>query len=92
MTWLWDIALHIGTLTSANKVCGEKMKPSKHLFVPLKNGEWLRDSQGRARMYKSQSIALANLKALDYDTMQIFAIDDVLSREEFERIATRESK
>ena len=70
----------------------KEMKPSKYLFVPLKNGEWLRDSQGRARMYKSQSIALANLKALDYDTIQIFAIDDALSREEFERIATRKSK
>lgn len=67
------------------------MKPSKFLFVPLKSGEWLRDSQGKPRMYKSAAMALSNLKNHDYDIMQVFAIDEILSREEFEK-APKEEK
>ena len=29
------------------------LKPSNFLYVPIKNGYWLRDSQGKPRMYKS---------------------------------------
>ena len=60
------------------------MKPIRFLFVPLKNGEWLRDSEGKPRMYKSGALALSNLKNHDYDTMQVFTTDDILTREEFE--------
>lgn len=61
------------------------MKPSKYLFIPFKDGRWLRDSQGKPRIYKSASMALNYLKRRDYDTMQVFAIDDVMSRESFEQ-------
>lgn len=61
------------------------MKPSEYLFVPLKNSKWLRDSQGKPRIYKSSAFARNNLRHLDYDVMQIFAVDDEVSREEFER-------
>ena len=60
------------------------MKPSGYLFFPIKNGKWLRDSQGKPRVYKSKSAALRNLQKTEYDSIQIFVIDDVLSKEEFE--------
>jgi len=62
-----------------------KIKPTDYLFVPLKNGEWLRDSQGKPRMYKSVAMALKNLTNHDYDVMQIFAIDDIVSKADFEK-------
>ena len=68
------------------------MRPSKYLFVPLKNGEWLRDSQGKPRIYKSSAMALSNLRHLDYDIMQIFTIDDEVTREEFEKGVTHDDR
>lgn len=61
------------------------MRPSENLFFPLKNGEWLRDSRGKPRVYKSARTALRNLEHLEYDSIHIYAIDDVLSREDFEK-------
>lgn len=63
------------------------MKPTKYLFFPTKNGEWLRDSQGKPRVYKTVGGALRNPAHLDYDTMQIFECIDKPSREEFEKTA-----
>ena len=62
------------------------LKPSKFLCFPMKNGKWLRDSQGKPRMYKSMSSAMQNLKKQDYDCINIYVVDDEISREEFERI------
>ena len=61
------------------------LKPSKFLYVPIKNGYWLRDSQGKPRMYKSISSAIQNLKKQNYDYIHIYVIDDEVSREEFEK-------
>ena len=63
------------------------MKPSKYLLFPTKNGNWLRDSQGKPRVYKSVSNAVRNLKCFDYDSVQIFALNDVVSKIEFEQFA-----
>lgn len=61
------------------------MMPSRFLYFPVKNGKWLRDSQGKPRVYKSVNVALKNLKKEQYDQVQVYAVDDVLSREEFEK-------
>lgn len=61
------------------------MMPSRFLYFPVKNGKWLRDSQGKPRVYKSVNAALKNLKKEQYDQVQVYAVDDVLSREEFEK-------
>ena len=60
------------------------LKPSNFIYVPIKNGYWLRDSQGKPRMYKSASAAKQNLKNQNYDFIHIYVIDDEVSREEFE--------
>ena len=65
-----------------------KIKPSEFLYFPTKNGNWLRDSQGKPRVYKSPRALLKNLKSHEYDHIQIYACDDVVSREEFERSVT----
>lgn len=62
------------------------MTPSNFLYFPLKNGKWLRDSQGKPRVYKSATAAVKNLKNQDYECIQVYAIDDVLSKEEFEKV------
>jgi hypothetical protein len=36
-------------------------------------------------VYKSATAVIKNLKKEQYDHIQIYAVDDVLSREEFER-------
>lgn len=61
------------------------MTPSDFLYFPIKNGEWLRDSQGKPRVYKTARAVTKNL-IYDYDAIQVYAVDDVLSREEFERL------
>ena len=61
------------------------MKPSDYLFFPIKNGKWLRDSQGKPRVYKSVKSAIRNLEREQYDFMQVYTIDDVVSREGFEK-------
>ena len=68
------------------------MKPSEYLYFPTKNGEWLRDSQGKPRVYKSAMSAIKNLKNQDYDSMQIYTVDDVVSREFFESFGERCAK
>jgi len=60
------------------------IKPTEYLFVPLKNGEFLRDSRCNPRVYRSASLALKNLIYLEYDVIQIFAIDDVVTKDDFE--------
>lgn len=60
------------------------MKPSDYLYFPIKDGKWLRDSQGKPRVYKSATGAMRNLKHKEYDSLQIYAIDGTLTREEFE--------
>ena len=66
------------------------MRPSEYLYFPIKNGKWLRDSQGKPRVYKSARLALRNLEKFEYDSIQIYAVDDVVSREEFEGIFEKE--
>lgn len=66
------------------------MKTSEHLYFPIKNGAWLRDSQGKPRVYKSKAAAFRNLANKDYDSMQIYEIKDVLSREDFEFVVKGE--
>ncbi len=62
------------------------MKPVEYLYFPVCNGKWLRDSQGRPRVYKSAKTAIKNLERHKYDSIQLYALDDVYSREEFEEI------
>ena len=59
--------------------------PSDFLYFPTKNGNWLQDSQGKPRMYKSAKTALKNLEKQEYDHIQIYCIDDVVSKEDFEK-------
>lgn len=66
------------------------IEPSDFLYFPIKNGKWLRDSQGKPRVYKSATAAFRNLENQDYELIQIYAVDDVLSREEFEKAVIRE--
>ena len=66
------------------------MMPSRFLYFPTKNGKWLRDSQGKPRVYKSVNAALKNLKKEQYDQVQVYAVDDILSREEFEKGGSEE--
>lgn len=61
------------------------IKRSGFLYFPTKDGKWLRDSQGKPRVYKNAKTAHKNLKTKEYDLIQVYAIDDVLSREEFEK-------
>lgn len=68
------------------------MKPSEYLYFPTKNGEWLRDSQGKPMVYKSAMSAIKNLKNQDYDSMKIYTVDDVVSREFFESFLERCTK
>lgn len=62
------------------------MKPAEYLYFPVCNGEWLRDSRGKPRVYKSAKGALRNLEQKKYDSIQVYAIDDVFSKDEFEEI------
>ena len=59
------------------------LTPSTYLFFPIKDGEWLRDSQGKPRVYKSPRSAYRNLEGHAYDSIQVYAIVDVMSRSEF---------
>lgn len=64
------------------------IKPSEYLYFPTKKGQWLRNSQGNPRVYKNPRMLLKNLKPQDYDHIQVYVCDDVLSREEFEGLVT----
>ena len=66
------------------------IKPSEYLFIPTKNGRWLRDSQGKPRMYKSAGMAVTMLKNHEWDEIQIYKVDDELSREDFEKAVQSE--
>ena len=57
----------------------------KFIFIPIRNGQWLKDSRGKLRIYKSFSSAVRNCKDREYDHIQVFMLDDVLSRKECER-------
>ena len=59
---------------------------TKYLFIPLKNQKQLTDSQGKPRQYKSGCSAIRNLKNEDYDQMNVYRIDDVVSRVDFEKV------
>lgn len=65
-----------------------KLEPSEYLYFPTKNGQWLRDSQGKPRVYKSPKALLQNLKPHNYDHVQVYACDDVFTKEEFEGLVT----
>jgi hypothetical protein len=45
----------------------------------------LTDSKGKVRVYKSVKRAVQENKDREYDHMQVFVLDDVLSREECEK-------
>ena len=64
------------------------IRPSKYLYFPIKHGAWLMDSQGKPRVYKSLESARKNLKKEDYDFIQIYTVDDIVSREEFEKVGS----
>ena len=50
------------------------LKPSNFLYVPIKNGYWLRDSQGKPRMYKRVSSAIQNLTKKNSLISALFAV------------------
>ena len=55
------------------------------IYFPMKNGKWLTDSRGKIRVYKSLKRAVKENKDREYDHIQIFMLDDVLSREYCEK-------
>ena len=59
----------------------ETMETSEFLFIPARNGEWLRDSRGKPRVYKSGQSALRNLADREFDTIQMFECIDEFSKE-----------
>lgn len=61
------------------------MTPSCILYIPTKNGKWLKDSQGKLRVYKNANSAIRNLKKEQYDHIQVYVIDYVISRDEFDK-------
>lgn len=64
------------------------MTPSEFLYFPTKNGKWILDSQGKPRVYKSPRMLLKNAHPQDYDHIQVYVVDDVVTKEEFERMVT----
>lgn len=56
------------------------------LFLPFKDGEWLRNSRGNSRIYKTLPGALRNLKKLDYDSVLIYSNCVNFTKEEFEAL------
>ena len=64
------------------------IRPSEFLYFPIKHGAWLRDSQGKPRVYKSLESARKNLKTIDYDFVQIYSAEDIVSREDFEKVGS----
>lgn len=61
------------------------MMPSKFIFIPIRNGKWLTDSKGKTRIYKTFKRAVQENKDREYDHIQVYMLDDVLSREECEK-------
>lgn len=68
------------------------LMPSDFLYFPIRNGEWLRDSQGKPRVYKSAKAAYNNLKKQQYDAILVYAVDDIVIREEFEKAVRNNDK
>lgn len=63
------------------------------LYFPVnKNGKWLKDSQGKPRVYRSAKAALRNLEKQEYVAIHIYAADNILSREEFEEAVSNNAK
>lgn len=64
------------------------MKPSEYIYLPTIDGKILKDSQGKPRMYKSASSTFRHLQFIyqDYDHIQIYKIDDVVSKQDFESL------
>lgn len=64
--------------------------PSDFLYIPVdEKGNWTKDSQGKIRLYKSATAAFRNLQDREYTAIHIYAADDILSREEFEKAVQR---
>lgn len=63
----------------------KKTSTSNYLFFPTKNDEFLMDSQGKPRVYKTLEAMTKNLKQ-DWDKMVVYALDDIVSREEVEKL------
>ena len=61
------------------------IRSSEYLYFPIKHGARLRDSQGKPRMYKTLESARKNLKKQDYDFVHVYSVEDIVSREEFEK-------
>lgn len=62
---------------------------SKTVCFPVRDGKWLTDSKGKVRVYKSLKRAVLENQNREYDHIQVFMIDDVLSREEAEKALER---
>lgn len=60
------------------------LKPCGYLFFPIKDGRFLRDSQGKPRFYNSAEKAVKELERFDYDFMKIYEEHDMVSRRELE--------
>lgn len=61
--------------------------PTNNLVCfPVKDKKWLTDSKGKVRVYKTVKRAVVENKDREYDHIQVFMLDDVLSREECETL------
>lgn len=57
----------------------------KFIYFPVnKNGEGLKDSRGKVRFYKDILTLVKSCKHRNYDYVEVYAKDDILSREECE--------
>ena len=55
----------------------------KFIYFPVnKNGEGLKDSRGKVRFYKDILTLVKSCKHRNYDYVEVYAKDDILSREE----------
>jgi hypothetical protein len=61
------------------------MNAPEYWFVPLLNNEMLIDSQNKPRMYKTAKALMENLKMREYTAVLIYAEDDYVTRQEFEK-------
>ena len=64
---------------------GIPIPTSKIVCFPVKDGKWLTDSKGKVRVYKTVKRAVVENKDREYDHIQVFVLDDVLTRKECER-------
>ncbi len=60
------------------------MIPSKILYLPVIKGEFIRDSEGKPRVYTNADAAIFGMKNKAFDEVRIYKLNHVMTRECFE--------